>query len=146
MPPRAASSRAATPGSGAPAGQAARPPPQPAGPPRGGAALRRGQPQPGQRLRPPPRRRRDRARAWPPAPRPRPDLDEVDYRPDAPTEILSPHNVFGSVVESPGVAHQPLAPWMTGEHQAIVIDDEVSVPTDVLAPPPAPPIPPAPDL
>ena len=81
--------------------------------------------------------------------RPLPDLAEVDYRPDAATEILVPHDVFGSVAESPGVANQPLAPWMTGEHQAIVIDDEVAMPTDTLAPPPVPPeppIPPAPDL
>ena len=48
----------------------------------------------------------------------------------------STHDVFGSVAESPGVANQPLAPWMTGEHQAIVIDAEVAMPTDTLAPPP----------
>jgi putative peptidoglycan lipid II flippase len=79
---------------------------------------------------------------------------DVDYQPDAPTEILAPVDVFGLAAESPGVAGQPLAPWMTGEHQAIVVE-EPPLPTDTFAPPPvppvppepaAPPIPPAPDL
>jgi putative peptidoglycan lipid II flippase len=34
-----------------------------------------------------------------------------------------PTDMFGLAVESPGVAQQPLAPWMTGEHQAISLDE-----------------------
>jgi putative peptidoglycan lipid II flippase len=83
--------------------------------------------------------------------RPERDLADVDYQPDAATEILAPVDVFGLAAESPGVAGQPLAPWMTGEHQAIVVE-EAPFPTDVFVPPPVPPepaeppIPPAPDL
>lgn len=37
------------------------------------------------------------------------------YEPDAPTvELVSVDDVFGLAAESPGVAHQPPAPWMTG--------------------------------
>ena len=71
------------------------------------------------------------------------------YEPDAPTSELVVHHqdVFGLAAESPGVANQPLAPWMTGEHQAIVIDEGV-MPAETMppvarpAPPVAPPVPP----
>jgi peptidoglycan biosynthesis protein MviN/MurJ (putative lipid II flippase) len=64
------------------------------------------------------------------------------YEPDAPTSELVVHHqdVFGLAAESPGVAGQPLAPWMTGEHQAIVIDEAV-MPAEVM-PPVARPVPP----
>ncbi|HEY7068561.1 MAG TPA: murein biosynthesis integral membrane protein MurJ [Acidimicrobiales bacterium] len=64
------------------------------------------------------------------------------YEPDAPTGELVVHHqdVFGLAAESPGVAGQPLAPWMTGEHQAIVIDEAV-MPAEVM-PPVARPVPP----
>jgi putative peptidoglycan lipid II flippase len=46
------------------------------------------------------------------------------YAPDALTgELALPADMFGLPVESPGVAQQPLAPWMTGEHQAIGLDE-----------------------
>ena len=81
------------------------------------------------------------------AARPARDLADVDYQPDAPTEILAPVDVFGLAAESPGVAGQPLAPWMTGEHQAIVVE-EAPFPTGhghpaAGAPEPAAPPPPA---
>src|SRR5262245_11404399 len=71
------------------------------------------------------------------------------YEPDAPTTelVVHHHDVFGLAAESPGVANQPLAPWMTGEHQAIVIDEGV-MPAETMppvvrpAPPVAPPVPP----
>jgi putative peptidoglycan lipid II flippase len=68
------------------------------------------------------------------------------YEPDAPTAelVVHHHDVFGLAAESPGVANQPLAPWMTGEHQAIVIDEAV-MPAETMppvAPPVARPVPP----
>ncbi len=46
------------------------------------------------------------------------------YEPDDRTgEVVVPIDMFGLAVESPGVAQQPLAPWMTGEHQAISLDE-----------------------
>jgi putative peptidoglycan lipid II flippase len=68
------------------------------------------------------------------------------YEPEAPTAelVVHHHDVFGLAAESPGVANQPLAPWMTGEHQAIVIDEGV-MPAETMPPvaPPAPrPVPP----
>jgi putative peptidoglycan lipid II flippase len=83
-----------------------------------------------------------------------PDLPRVDYEPEAATIELAVHqDVFGLAVESPGVSQQPLAPWMTGEHQAIDVDvvaDEAAFPVDAMpvAPPPVAPhdIPPAPRL
>jgi putative peptidoglycan lipid II flippase len=63
------------------------------------------------------------------------------YEPDAATtELVAHHDVFGLAAESPGVAHQPLAPWMTGEHQAIVVD-EGAMPAEAM-PPIARPVPP----
>jgi putative peptidoglycan lipid II flippase len=71
------------------------------------------------------------------------------YDSDEPTVELAVHSdVFGLAAESPGVAQQPLAPWMTGEHRAIEVDlddrlDEASaeaaLPLDALpvGPPPA---------
>ena len=86
--------------------------------------------------------------------RPLPDLTDVDYQPDAATEILMPLDVFGAAAESPGVVNQPLAPWMTGEHQAIDLDEPPPVAPAAPAPPPPPapprppaaPVPPAPDI
>lgn len=72
--------------------------------------------------------------------------DEPDLSRYAPEELTGEipivADVFGTV-ESPGVAQQPLAPWMTGEHQAIRVDQ--APPTArAPAPPPAPPAAPAP--
>jgi len=51
------------------------------------------------------------------------DPDRSRYAPGEMTgELLLPADVFGLAAESPGVAQQPLAPWMTGEHQAIRLD------------------------
>jgi putative peptidoglycan lipid II flippase len=84
------------------------------------------------------------------------------YRPDELTgEMPVPADMFGLAAESPGVASQPLAPWMTGEHRAISLDeaampvDGMASPVPVLpeppivddratAPPPAPPVAPPP--
>jgi hypothetical protein len=57
------------------------------------------------------------------------------YRPDDLTgEMPVPADMFGVAAESPGVASQPLAPWMTGEHQAISLD-EAAMPVDGMASP-----------
>ncbi|MGH9232394.1 MAG: hypothetical protein ACRD0R_03500, partial [Acidimicrobiales bacterium] len=54
----------------------------------------------------------------------RPDARRDRYAPDELTgEVVVPTDMFGLAVESPGVAQQPLAPWMTGEHQAISLDE-----------------------
>jgi putative peptidoglycan lipid II flippase len=67
------------------------------------------------------------------------------YRPDDLTgEMPVPADMLGLAGESPGVAGQPLAPWMTGEHQAITLD-EAAMPVDGMAPP-VPPVPPAPPI
>ncbi|HET6949990.1 MAG TPA: murein biosynthesis integral membrane protein MurJ [Acidimicrobiales bacterium] len=62
------------------------------------------------------------------------------YEPEAPTvELAVQHDVFGLAVESPGVAQQPLAPWMTGEHQAIDLDyEEAAFPVDAMPVPSGP--------
>jgi putative peptidoglycan lipid II flippase len=77
------------------------------------------------------------------------------YSPDDLTvELPMQADMFGLAAESPGVAQQPLAPWMTGEHQAISLD-EAPMPADGMAPvvpdarayppPVAPPYPAPPD-
>jgi putative peptidoglycan lipid II flippase len=64
------------------------------------------------------------------------------YRPDDLTgEMPVPADMFGVAAESPGIASQPLAPWMTGEHQAISLD-EAAMPVDGMASP----VPPAPSV
>jgi putative peptidoglycan lipid II flippase len=64
------------------------------------------------------------------------------YRPDELTgEMPVPADMFGRAAESPGMAGQPLAPWMTGEHQAISLD-EAPMPVDGMAPPVPPVLPP----
>jgi putative peptidoglycan lipid II flippase len=51
------------------------------------------------------------------------------YEPDAPTvELPMVDNVLGLTTESPGVAGQPLAPWLTGEHRRIDVDLEPAPP------------------
>ncbi len=45
-----------------------------------------------------------------------------------------PADMFGVAPESPGLANQPPAPWMTGEHRAIGWD-EAAMPVDGMAPP-----------
>jgi putative peptidoglycan lipid II flippase len=68
----------------------------------------------------------DEHRPGPPSrgPRRRPDPHRDRYAPDERTgEVAVPIDMFGMAVESPGVAQQPLAPWMTGEHQAISLDE-----------------------
>jgi putative peptidoglycan lipid II flippase len=53
-----------------------------------------------------------------------PDRWRDRYAPDALTgEVVLPADMFGLPVESPGVAQQPLAPWMTGEQQAVGLDE-----------------------
>jgi putative peptidoglycan lipid II flippase len=76
-----------------------------------------------------------------------PTSDEPPYRPDDLTgELPVAADMFGLAAD-PGIAHQPLAPWMTGEHQAIRVDepvgeavDEAAMPVEGMAPP-APPAP-----
>jgi putative peptidoglycan lipid II flippase len=81
-------------------------------------------------------------RRWARGPEDPDDPDRSRYAPEETTgELPIPADVFGVAAESPGVAQQPLAPWMTGEHQAISLD-EVSLPTDEWAPEAAPPFPP----
>jgi hypothetical protein len=42
------------------------------------------------------------------------------YEPEAPTiEVPLVDDMFGLAAESPGVANQPPAPWMTGEHRRV---------------------------
>jgi putative peptidoglycan lipid II flippase len=68
----------------------------------------------------------DEQRRGPPpsGPRRRPDPRRDRYAPDELTgEVAVPIDMFGLAVESPGVAQQPLAPWMTGEQQAISLDE-----------------------
>jgi len=48
-------------------------------------------------------------------------------------ELPVPADMLGLTAESPGVASQPLAPWMTGEHRAIRFD-EAAMPTDASPP------------
>ena len=49
---------------------------------------------------------------------PPPDRVPGWYEPEAPTiELPIVDDVFGLAAESPGVAHQPTPPWMTGEHR-----------------------------
>lgn len=71
------------------------------------------------------------------------------YSPDDLTgELPLSADMFGLAPESPGVAQQPLAPWMTGEHQAIRLDEPSPAPQAPPAPghppgePAAPPYPP----
>ncbi len=74
------------------------------------------------------------------------DPDHSRYAPDDLTgELPVAADMFGLAPESPGIAQQPLAPWMTGEHQAISLD-EAPMPVDGMAPiaPPAPEAPGAP--
>jgi len=60
--------------------------------------------------------------------------DSGSYRPDDLTgEMPVPADMFGLAAESPGVANQPLAPWMTGEHRAVGLD-EAAMPVDGMAP------------
>ena len=52
------------------------------------------------------------------------DPDRSRFAPEEMTgELPMPADLLGVAPESPGVAQQPLAPWMTGEHQAITADD-----------------------
>jgi putative peptidoglycan lipid II flippase len=94
---------------------------------------------------PPERSGRRRARAAA-------DADRSRYAPEDMTgELPVPADMFGLAPDSPGVAQQPLAPWMTGEHQAVRLDDppayaeprpgaSVFAPPDTAIPPrPAPP-------
>jgi putative peptidoglycan lipid II flippase len=56
------------------------------------------------------------------------DPDRSRYAPEEMTgEFLMPADLLGLAPESPGVAQQPLAPWMTGEHQAITVGDSALV-------------------
>ena len=67
----------------------------------------------------------DEERPGPPprGPRRRPDPRRDRYAPDELTgEVAVPIDMFGLAAESPGVAQQPLAPWMTGEQQAISLE------------------------
>ncbi len=57
------------------------------------------------------------------------------YRPDDLTgELPVPADMFGLAADSPGLANQPPAPWMTGEHLALNLD-EAAMPVDGMAPP-----------
>jgi putative peptidoglycan lipid II flippase len=74
----------------------------------------------------------------------RPDDEPAPHDPYAPddltTELPVAADMFGLAAD-PGVARQPLAPWMTGEYEAIRLD-EAAMPVDSMAPPyPPPPLP-----
>jgi putative peptidoglycan lipid II flippase len=62
-----------------------------------------------------------RTRRRPTAPEPAPSPGW--YEPEAPTvELPVVDDVFGLAAESPGVANQPPAPWLTGEHRRVDVE------------------------
>ena len=64
-----------------------------------------------------------RARRPPAAPEPTPVPGW--YEPETATvELPVVDDVFGLTAESPGVANQPLAPWLTGEHARVDVEPE----------------------
>src|SRR5919106_2442022 len=82
----------------------------------------------------------------PPGPEPGPEPTPVPmpgwYEPEAATiELPVVDDVFGLTAESPGVANQPPAPWLTGEHARIDVRPAplgTMAPPEVEAPPTAP--------
>jgi putative peptidoglycan lipid II flippase len=78
-----------------------------------------------------------RTRRPPAAPEPAPGW----YEPEAPTiELPVVDDVFGLAAESPGVANQPPAPWLTGEHARVDVEPEPEATGVGVAPgPPAGP-------
>ncbi len=69
------------------------------------------------------------------------------YEPEAPTiEVPLADDMFGLAAESPGVANQPLAPWMTGEQPRVELDSTGSGRGTALRPGPAPPQAPEPPV
>ncbi|HEX5946643.1 MAG TPA: murein biosynthesis integral membrane protein MurJ [Acidimicrobiales bacterium] len=94
------------------------------------------------------------------------DPDHSRFAPEDLTgELPIAADMFGLAPESPGIAQQPLAPWMTGEHQAVSLDappwadarertappvapDREPAPGSSIFPPgtPAPPDPSGPDV
>ena len=71
------------------------------------------------------------------------DPDHSRFAPDDLTgELPIAADMFGLAPESPGIAQQPLAPWMTGEHRAVSLDDAPPWADAPAAPPP--PVAPAP--
>jgi putative peptidoglycan lipid II flippase len=79
----------------------------------------------------------------PPAPEPNPVPGW--YEPEAATiELPVVDDVFGLTAESPGVANQPPAPWLTGEHARVDVEPEPEATGPGVAPgPPAGPGPPS---
>jgi putative peptidoglycan lipid II flippase len=67
------------------------------------------------------------------------------YEPEAATiELPVVDDVFGLTAESPGVANQPPAPWLTGEHARVDVEPEPEATGPGVAPgPPAGPGPPS---
>jgi putative peptidoglycan lipid II flippase len=62
------------------------------------------------------------------------------YEPEAPTiEVPLADDMFGLAAESPGVANQPLAPWMTGEQPRVELDSTGPGRGTTVRPGPAPP-------
>jgi putative peptidoglycan lipid II flippase len=57
------------------------------------------------------------------------------YEPEAATiELPIVDDVFGLTAESPGVANQPLAPWLTGEHPSVSAEPEAAATAADTAP------------
>jgi putative peptidoglycan lipid II flippase len=67
------------------------------------------------------------------------------YEPEAATmELPVVDDVFGLTAESPGVANQPPAPWLTGEHARVDVEPEAAGPDVAPATPVGPGAPAAP--
>ncbi len=70
------------------------------------------------------------------------DPDHSRFAPEDMTgELPIAADAFGVAPESPGVAQQPLAPWMTGEHQAVSLDAPPWADKSATGAPPRPPAP-----